>query len=66
LIHAEKLTENFRDDNAVFNPETGVLNIPYVNVTSADNALSTYSAELELIPGLPGLTFELKQVVLVK
>lgn len=66
LIYAEKLTENFQDDNAVFNPETGVLNISDVNVISDDNVLSTYSAELELIPGLPSLTFELKQAVLVK
>lgn len=66
LIQAEKLTESFRGDNATFDQETGVLNIPFVNLSNADNSVSTYSAELELIPGLPQLTFELKQAMLVK
>ena len=66
LMQAEKLAESFRGDNATFDQETGILNIPFVNISNADNSVSTYSAELELIPGLPRLTFELKQAILVK
>ncbi|SFK83386.1 Glucose / Sorbosone dehydrogenase [Nitrosomonas aestuarii] len=66
LIQAEKLAESFRGDNATFDQETGTLNIPFVNISNADNSVSTYSAELKLIPGLPLLTFELKQVILIK
>lgn len=66
LIQAEKLTESFRGDNASFNQTTGKLNLPFVDITGANNNVSTYAAELQLIPDLPVLTFELKQTVLVK
>lgn len=66
LIQAEKLSENFRGDNASFNKTTGELNLPFIDITSTNNNVSTYAAELQLIPGLPVLTFELKQALLVK
>lgn len=66
LIHAEKLTENFRGDNAAFNQTAGELSLPFVDITGTDNNVSTYAAELQLIPDLPVLTFELKQTVLIK
>ncbi len=66
LIQAEKLTENFRGDNASFNQSTGELKLPFVDISNANDNISTYAAELELIPDLLVLTFELKQVVLVK
>lgn len=66
LTQAEKLAERFRDNNATFNQESGVLSVSYVNIVHMDNMLSTYSAELELIPDLPEMTFELQQAVPVK
>lgn len=66
VIQAEKLTENFRGDNAAFNQTAGELSLPFVDITDANNDISTYAAELQLIPDLPMLTFELKQIVLVK
>jgi len=66
LMQAEKLTENYRGDNASFNQTTGELNLPFVDIAGTGNSVSTYAAGLQLIPGLPVLTFELKQTVLVK
>ncbi len=66
LVQAERLTQNFRGDNAVFNAQNGKLNIPYINITNAGNAISTFAAELELLADQSVLTFELTQVTLVK
>ncbi|HNP25358.1 MAG TPA: CHRD domain-containing protein, partial [Nitrosomonas sp.] len=66
LVQAERLTQNARGDNAVFNAQTGKLSIPYINITNADNAVSTFAAELELLADQSVLTFELTQVTLVK
>ena len=66
LMQAEKLTENFRGDNALFNQTTSELNLPFVDIVGIGNSISTYAGELQLIPDLPVLTFELKQALLVK
>lgn len=66
LIQAEKLSENFRGENASFNKTTGELNLPFIDITDTNNNISTYAAELQLIPDLPVLTFELRQAMLVK
>lgn len=66
LMQAEKLTENYRSDNASFNQATGELNLPFVDIAGTGNSVSTYAAGLQLIPDLPVLTFELKQTALVK
>ncbi|MCB1985547.1 MAG: PQQ-dependent sugar dehydrogenase [Burkholderiales bacterium] len=66
LVQAERLSQNFRGDNAAFDAQTGILNVPFVNITNANNTVSTFAAELELLPDQPVLTFELKQAVLVK
>lgn len=66
LIEAEQLSENFRGDNATFNQISGELKLPFVDLIDANANLVTYAAELQLIPDLPVLTFELKQARLVK
>ncbi|MCP5245088.1 MAG: hypothetical protein H6937_03635 [Burkholderiales bacterium] len=66
LVQAKRLSQNFRGDNAAFDARTGILNVPFVNITNATNTVSTFAAELELVPDQPVLTFELKQAVLVK
>lgn len=43
LIQAEKLTENFRGDNASFNQITGELNLPFVDITGTSDSISTYA-----------------------
>ena len=66
VIDAEKLSDNFRCDNAEFDSQTGVLKLPFVNVAQVDNSIATFSAELELVTGQTGLTFELKQATRLK
>ena len=66
LMQAEKLTENYRSDNASFNQTTGELNLPFVDIAGSGNSVSTYAAGLQLIPDLPVLTFELTSATLVK
>lgn len=66
LIHAERLTDHFRGDNATFNQTTGELSLPFVNITNDSGNVFTYAAQLELVPNLPVLTFELQQADLVR
>lgn len=66
VIDAEKLSDNFRGDNAEFDSQTSVLKLPFVNVVQADNSIATFSAEFELVTGQSSLTFELKQATRLK
>ena len=66
VISTEELTERLRDDQFTYDQTTGQLILPYVDTTGGNDQVSTYAATLELIPDLPQLTFELKQVTLVK
>lgn len=66
LIHAEELADRFRDDNAIFDQISGKLNLQFTNVVDTNGQISTYAAELQQIPDLPVLTFELKQAALLK
>ncbi len=65
LVQAEKLTSNFLGDNATFDQSSGELKLPFVDVIQPNNAISTFAAELELVPDLPVLTFELRQATLL-
>lgn len=66
LVHAERLADRFRSDNATFNQNTGELNLPFINITSDNGSVFTYAAQLQLVPNLPALTFELKQAEVVR
>ncbi|WP_430230833.1 PQQ-dependent sugar dehydrogenase [Nitrosomonas communis] len=66
LTQTEQLADRFRGDNASFNQTTGELSIPFVNIRDTSDNISTFAAQLQLIPGLPVLTFELKQFVPVR
>ena len=66
LIHTEELADRFRDDNAIFDQISGKLNLQFTNIVDTNGQVSTYAAELQQIPDLPVLTFELKQAALVK
>lgn len=66
LVHAERLADRFRGDNATFNQNTGELSLPFINITSDNGSVFTYAAQLQLVPNLPALTFELKQAEVVR
>ncbi|SFE34253.1 sorbosone dehydrogenase family protein [Nitrosomonas sp. Nm166] len=67
LVDHEQLTDRFRDDTTTFDQTTGKLNLPFTNVVDANGKISTYAAELQQVPDMPVLTFELsKQPALVK
>lgn len=66
VISAEELAERLRDDQFTYDQTTGQLILPFVDTSGGSSQVSTYAATLERIPDLPQLTFELKQVTLVK
>jgi len=66
LSQVEMLSDNFSGDNSIFDAESGILTIPYVNLVNLDQSISTYAVELSLLPGQPKMTFELQQAMLVK
>ncbi len=66
LTQTEQLADRFRGDNASFNQTTGELSIPFVDIRDTSGNIFTFAAQLQLVPDLPVLTFELKQVELVR
>ena len=66
LVHHEKLADRFRDDNSTFDQTTGKLNLSFINVFDTSGQAFTYAAELQQVPDLSNLTFELKEVQLVR
>ncbi len=66
LVNHEPLADRFRDDSTTFDQTTGKLSLPFTNIVEANGQIFTYSAELQQVPGLEALTFELKQHALVK
>lgn len=61
LMDAERLANRFRDDGATFDQSTGKLNLSFINIADSNGQISTYSVELQQVPGQSNLTFELKQ-----
>jgi glucose/arabinose dehydrogenase len=66
LTQVETLADRFRDDAATFNQSTGKLNLSFINTADTNGRILTYSAELQQMPDTPVLTFELKQLSLVR
>ena len=66
VIDVEPLADRFRDDSAAYDPSTGKLMLQFINMPDANGKTVTYSAELQQVPGLPKLTFELKESRLIK
>ncbi len=66
LSQVETLSGSYSGDNSMFDAESGTLTIPYLNLINADQTVSTYAVEMSLLPDQSKMSFELRQVTLVK
>lgn len=66
LSHAEKLADHFHADNATFNPASGTLYLPFINIVTQGDRITTYEAQLRQVPDQSTLTFELVQSRLIR
>jgi len=66
LSHAEKLADDFHANNATFNPATGALYLPFINIVMPGSGITTYEAQLRQVPNQSTLTFELDQSALIR
>lgn len=66
VLDAELLPDRFRDDSAAYDSSTGKLTLQFINIPDTSGKIFTHSAELQQVPGLPKLTFELKRSEFIK